>query len=576
MRKYLLFFFIISYYLSNAQLFSNADKENKILAEKIIKKYRDTHDILILKKFRDEQNNVSLKNYNETSAIISNLLLASLYRENVKTPHLNTIKLFQESISLAKKSNYKNLEIYSNLAYCYYLYRFREIEKSLPIMLRVKNDIENIDENLIIDLANTYKKVGFYFNTLGEYDESNVYLLKAEKNSKDNLVELGSILDNIGMNYIHLNNYHEANTYFEKAIKVANVAKDEIRYAKILGNQALLNQKQKKFDTAINLLNKDILLSTKHKDDQNTMYALALLGKIHLEKNNILEAETVLKKAEVIAISNDNFKSSEYEITKLLLKVAENKGDVDFELQTRRKLEHLKDFINLTDGPESIKRANWTAQKDKLQKTLLEEQKKYNAENLKKKISVISIIVLLVFIVFIVYFTRKKQKKDNFEYEKRISALLQEKNNSESQLNETNKTLKNYSTYLYEKQQQVEKLEYELDCITDSRSPKMEKRKTEIKELLKSHLMTEENWENFKKAFETEYPEIYEHLLNNFENLTDSNLRLVILMSLKLSNNQISNLLGITVDGVKKAKQRLKKKLDNQYEYLFVESSKIV
>ena len=61
--------------------------------------------------------------------------------------------------------------------------------------------------------------------------------------------------------------------------------------------------------------------------------------------------------------------------------------------------------------------------------------------------------------------------------------------------------------------------------------------------------------------------------MKNFETLTDSNLRLVILMSLQLSNQQISNLLGITVDGVKKAKQRLKKKLDEKYDYLFTEAS---
>ena len=118
-----------------------------------------------------------------------------------------------------------------------------------------------------------------------------------------------------------------------------------------------------------------------------------------------------------------------------------------------------------------------------------------------------------------------------------------------------------------------EKRLQELEKVKDATSVQMQKRKLEINDLLKSHLMTDENWENFKIAYQEEHPDFYNYLMKNFETLTDSNLRLVILMSLQLSNQQISNLLGITVDGVKKAKQRLKKKLDEKYDYLFTEAS---
>ena len=49
----------------------------------------------------------------------------------------------------------------------------------------------------------------------------------------------------------------------------------------------------------------------------------------------------------------------------------------------------------------------------------------------------------------------------------------------------------------------------------------------------------------------------------NFPNLTDSNLRIIFLQKLGLNNVETAQILGITTDAVKKAKQRLKKKYDN-------------
>ncbi len=58
--------------------------------------------------------------------------------------------------------------------------------------------------------------------------------------------------------------------------------------------------------------------------------------------------------------------------------------------------------------------------------------------------------------------------------------------------------------------------------------------------------------------------------MSDFSDLTESNLRIITLLKLELSNQEISSLLGITIDAVKKSKQRLRKKFGEQYEELFV------
>ena len=81
--------------------------------------------------------------------------------------------------------------------------------------------------------------------------------------------------------------------------------------------------------------------------------------------------------------------------------------------------------------------------------------------------------------------------------------------------------------------------------------------------------MTEENWINFKREFTKEYTQFYHNLMTNFPELKDSNLKIIMLQKLQFNNSEIANLLGITLDAVKKSKQRLKKKLAEKHALLF-------
>ena len=547
--------------------------ESKIIVEKFIEQNISNKDIKLIAELRNTENNPRSKNYNLAKAISSNILFARYYRENSKFLNKDAILYLEQSIKEAKKSNIKNLEIFATVSYAFYLYRFRRLEKASILFIKIKNDIEDLDEKLIIEPSNTYMKLGFYFQTLNENKEANLFLQKAEALQTKKTIELGSIQDNIGLNYILLKEYPLADKYLKKALQTAKEVNDTLRQAKVLGNLGLLNHKLQNYDTAIKLLKEDISISEKLKNEQNTIYALVQLSKIYLEKKDIHEAEKLLLKAENYAKSSINFKTNEYEIEQLLLKIAIDKKDTNKELKIRRKLENIKDSIDNMDGPESIKKVNWMIDKNHIENKLIKEQKKFKRESLNKNILISLLVLLVIMITLVVYNHNKKRKINRLEYEKRISQLQLDKENSEKHLNETHKTLDSYKTYLAEKNDQINQLEQELEKVKDATSVQMQKRKLEINDLLKSHLMTDENWENFKIAYQEEHPDFYNYLMKNFETLTDSNLRLVILMSLQLSNQQISNLLGITVDGVKKAKQRLKKKLDEKYDYLFTEAS---
>ena len=140
---------------------------------------------------------------------------------------------------------------------------------------------------------------------------------------------------------------------------------------------------------------------------------------------------------------------------------------------------------------------------------------------------------------------------------------------NEQKLADAHRTLDSQIDFLKRKNIQIQKLHLEIEKIKNTELPSGEKEHRKLDALLQSHLMTEENWRNYKSEFQREHSDFYDNLMENFPEITASNLRIILLQKLGFSNADISGLLGITVEAVKKSKQRLKRKLGDKYDLLF-------
>lgn len=70
-----------------------------------------------------------------------------------------------------------------------------------------------------------------------------------------------------------------------------------------------------------------------------------------------------------------------------------------------------------------------------------------------------------------------------------------------------------------------------------------------------------ENWNYFKSLFNNIHPSFFRNLLEKHPGLSDNDLKFLSFIKLSLTTNQISGLLHITNEGVKKRRYRIKKKL---------------
>ena len=117
-----------------------------------------------------------------------------------------------------------------------------------------------------------------------------------------------------------------------------------------------------------------------------------------------------------------------------------------------------------------------------------------------------------------------------------------------------------YSRRLLEKSELIEQLSNEVETLKKNSVVDQEQVQN-FSKVLHSTILTDDDWEQFKKAFESVYPNFFATLRFRFVDITAAELRLAALIKMNLSLKEAANALGISADSVKKSRYRLKKKI---------------
>ncbi|WP_046245502.1 helix-turn-helix transcriptional regulator [Hymenobacter terrenus] len=83
-----------------------------------------------------------------------------------------------------------------------------------------------------------------------------------------------------------------------------------------------------------------------------------------------------------------------------------------------------------------------------------------------------------------------------------------------------------------------------------------------LRQRLEQQSRPDQEWEQFRLRFEQVHPSFFMTLQQRFPTLTPHDLRLAALLRLNFASKPIASLLGISDDGVRKARHRLRQKLD--------------
>jgi tetratricopeptide (TPR) repeat protein len=354
-------------------------------------------------------------------------------------------------------------------------------------------------------------------------------LLRAEEyyNKLGNLMGLGSVNTSMGeLNFID-SNYIDALTRFKVSLNMAQTNAHAIEISLLYYNLGRTEFALKNYDLALSYL--------------DTAYNTAL------ENNQLDEASKALNKLiEVFSELNQNEKAIEYAWKSLAIK----------------------------DSIIKIEKANWIEEsKVKYQFELKKREYDLFQKNAERRTFFVSLILsaLIIIIVLLVVILRMRKK---------TSFLKEEKHLFEKSL--TKEKLSKAKTRNMELEERIETINYELvskTLLIDNKNQILDSIGSLLNEAeindgdnnqhvrqLKQHLLrdsnVEQNWEDFKVYFERVHTSFFQKIHKDYPNLTSSDLRLLAFVLLQLNAKEISQIINITPDSVRKRKQRLRNKLN--------------
>ena len=83
---------------------------------------------------------------------------------------------------------------------------------------------------------------------------------------------------------------------------------------------------------------------------------------------------------------------------------------------------------------------------------------------------------------------------------------------------------------------------------------------TEREQLNNLVILTEDDWKVFKDLFTEVWPDFFHQLHLKYPYMSQAEIRLLALWKLKLSSREMANMIGISLDSLRKSRYRLRKK----------------
>lgn len=359
------------------------------------------------------------------------------------------------------------------------------------------------------NLATNLVKMGDYMEALRLYKEG---LLFFKKNELKNA--LGEQYNLMAAAYIALDSLGTAKRYLELSINTneeTGELKEIGRANRYLGD---IDYKLEKYNTALRFFQKSLEITG---ESSNTLDAV----KDYLKISDTYEKLGNLSKA--------------YEYRKKYYAL----NDTVFNQKNKQKISALELQFQAEKSQQEIELQNKEI-------ALLEEKQKASRI---QRIGLIAGLIATVLIFGIgIYALRQKMKRNRLERE-RVKAELDFKK-------------KELTTHALQLAKKNEVLEGVKQKALELKNGKGDGRSyQDLITTINFDQQGDKVWENFTHYFEAVHKDFEKDALSKYPDITRNELRLMALIKMNLSSKEVANILNISSDGVKKARQRLRKKM---------------
>lgn len=473
-----------------------------------------------------------------------------------------TNSYFDQAWTCAEKTKCNELKLITLIRQGYYYFTYREISSALPYFLSASNLLKETD---LKQLPLTSRHIQFLANFFGYIDDPRKaleYYKLAQDHVTKNTRHAIDITNSIGLYYYKDRNFDMATRYYNGALKMAQQTKDSVWIGILNGNIGSLLLIQGDTTKAIKLAKSNVINSIKYHEYIDAMRTLLGLADIAVKQKNWEQAKTYIRQAEAYFEDKPFYVQYKTETYSLKAKIAQYENNHTESLLYLNKFIFYNDSLQKQKDAEKLQRTLWKWETDRYSQAISEaENKRKQARKLDITVAIIVILSLLL-IILLINRSRQKIKFKSVHLEKKQLTLLLEKQKLDFELNKAKEDMKQFLTRIKESERIISALESRLSEAQSQRQDNVLEIQKNLNLMLESHIMTDDRWHKFKILFESSYPGFFEKQKVQYPNISENNLRLLTFTKLNLNNQSIAHLLGISLDGVKKAKQRLRKKLD--------------
>jgi tetratricopeptide (TPR) repeat protein len=373
-------------------------------------------------------------------------------------------------------------------------------------------------------------------------------------------VEIG-LNNTLALTYQRLDNEGEALKYFTRAMELAHQYRDSTWIGIVSDNLGTIYFNRGQYDAAREYLTSAYKKSLKSGEVRIAAQAMLYLAKCSLAEGDMTKARELLNTAEPM-VKKVNELDRWIMFYEAWAQWHERQGDASKALDFWKKHDLAKDSLDRINNEAAVTRVKlqWEIDKHKAQVEQLHAEA--SAEVIKRNGAFTVLFLLMVISVLAYSRLRLKRRQEKELFEKQEALLQSEKTRAEEELYYAVKELHTYTENLRQKNELIEQFKKEIESLQVRLASPAEREKIDqLEKLMEAHIMTDDNWIEFKRLFEKVHRGFLARLKEKIASLTESDVRLLTLVKLGLGNREMANMLGVTLEAIKKSRQRLRKKV---------------
>lgn len=470
--------------------------------------------------------------------------------QNLLNQHKEAISSFEHSSTIFQGlgdslSYAKSIE---NIGVAYKL--IGNQKKAIEYFLEANKLFEQLND--VSGIGRGYMHLSALLNTQGEYQKALDYLelsLPLIEKSGNN-VHTANLLVNMGKSHSGLQNYEQALYHFKKALDLKMALGKTKTIAVIQSCIGDTYYDLELYSEAVNFQKKALHNYTKKGELVNKAITNNSIAKSYLKLSRLDSSKYHAKQAIENAKQIENLKQ-EKEANQTLALIAEEEGNSEAAYQHYKRLSHLKDTLKILQKEAQARELQAKYETNKKEQKI-SELALLNEKTKQEYIAYIVVLGLGVFGLGILLFQFFKTSKEKDE----------EKSQLHQELYIKKKQLTTNSLHLAKKNKILEHLKEEMQQLKYNEVPGKQFNYQKLIQTINFDEIDDKDWENFKNQFEQLHQDFYANIKQQYPEVTQNELRIMALIKMNLSSKEIARVLHITQEGVRKARYRLRKKLN--------------